>query len=162
MACCGQRASDRERKRQKEREKQIKRQSERNREVEKWRVLFHSTQGQRRVQSARRTSPVRSQQRTTQRQGGGNGRQGAQQPTHQPSAVLCSALPSLSPSAGKDGDTGKSVFVQPLHKYPLSRLCLRAEGKSTSEMIIGGSVLLGPLSLNVPIHLACPALFCFY
>jgi hypothetical protein len=92
----------------------------------------------------------------------GMGGRGAQQLTHQSSAVLCSVLPSLSPSAGKDGDTGKSVFVQSLHKYPLSRLCLRAEGNSTSEMIIGGSVLLGPLSLNVPINLACPALFCFH
>lgn len=56
-------------------------------------------------------------------------------------------LPSAFPAAGKDGDTSKSVFVQPLHKYPLSRLRLAEETALDwdSEMIIGGSVLLGLL-----------------
>lgn len=56
-------------------------------------------------------------------------------------------LPSAFPAAGKDGDTSKSVFVQPLHKYPLSRLRLAKETAldRDSEMIIGGSVLLGLL-----------------
>lgn len=56
-------------------------------------------------------------------------------------------LPSASAAAGKYGDTGKSVFVQPLHKYPLSRLRLAKETAldRDSEMIIGGSVLLGLL-----------------
>lgn len=56
-------------------------------------------------------------------------------------------LPSAFPAAGKDGDTSKSVFVQPLHKYPLSRLCLAEETALDwdSEMIIGGSVHLGLL-----------------
>lgn len=54
---------------------------------------------------------------------------------------------SAFPAAGNDGDTSKSVFVQPLHKYPLSRLRLAEETAldSDSEMIIGGSVLLGLL-----------------
>lgn len=38
------------------------------------------------------------------------------------------SLSSLAfPAAGKDGDTSKSVFVQPLYKYPFSRLCLAKE-----------------------------------
>jgi len=36
-------------------------------------------------------------------------------------------LPSSFPAAGNDGDTSKSVFVQPLHKYPLCRLRLAEE-----------------------------------
>lgn len=64
------------------------------------------------------------------------------QPAHQRPAFS-----SASPAAGKDGDTSKSVFVQPLHKYPLSRLRLAEETALDwdSEMIIGGSVLLGLL-----------------
>lgn len=60
-----------------------------------------------------------------------------------PATCLLSAFAA----AGKDGDTSKSVFVQPLHKYPLSRLCLAEETALDwdSEMIIGGSVLLGLL-----------------
>lgn len=54
---------------------------------------------------------------------------------------------SAFPAAGKDGDTSKSVFVQPLDKYPFSRLCLAEETALDwdSETIIGGSVLLGLL-----------------
>lgn len=54
---------------------------------------------------------------------------------------------SAFPAAGKDGDTSKSVFVQPLYKYPFSRLCLAEETALNwdSETIIGGSVLLGLL-----------------
>lgn len=74
------------------------------------------------------------------------------------------ASPSASPVAGKYGDTSKSVFVQPLYKYPLSRLRLAEETalERDSEMIIGGSVLLGPAFINVPINFTCPALFCFH
>lgn len=54
---------------------------------------------------------------------------------------------SAFPAAGKDGDTSKSVFVQPLYKYPFSRLCLAEETALDwdSEPIIGGSVCLGLL-----------------
>lgn len=57
------------------------------------------------------------------------------------------ASDSAFPAAGKDEDTSKSLFVQPLYKYSFSRLCL-AEEKALdwdTEMIIGGSVLLGLL-----------------
>ena len=70
------------------------------------------------------------------------GSEAGRQPAHQ-----ATCLPSAFPAAGKDGDTSKSVFVQPLHKYPLSRLRLAEETALDwdSEMIIGGSVLLGLL-----------------
>lgn len=74
------------------------------------------------------------------------------------------ASPSASPAAGKYGDSSKSLFVQPLYKYPLCRLRPAEETapQRDSEMIIGGSVLLGPAFINVPINFTCPALFCFH
>lgn len=74
------------------------------------------------------------------------------------------ASPSASPAAGKYGDSSKSLFVQPLYKYPLCRLRPAEETapQRGSEMIIGGSVLLGPAFINVPINFTCPALFCFH
>lgn len=110
--------------------------------------LYSSVQGYRRSQE---DTECRSQKSTGARRGISTAHQRP-------------AFPPAFPAAGKDGDTRKSVFVQPLHKYPLSRLCLAKETALDwdSEMIIGGSVLLGAAFINVPINFTCPALFCFH
>lgn len=73
-----------------------------------------------------------------------------------------SHAPQVPPAAGKYGDSSKSVFVQPLDKYPVSRLGRAEETALGSEMILGGSVLLDPAFINVPINFTCLALFCFH
>lgn len=82
--------------------------------------------------------------------------------TSEGAGPLTATPPPVPPAAGKYGDSSKSVFVQPLDKYPVSRLGRAEETALGSEMILGGSVLLGSAFINVPINFTCPALFCFH
>lgn len=74
----------------------------------------------------------------------------------------CHTLPL---KAGNQKDSSKSVFVQPLRKYPVCRL-VGVSGNSTASTLWtqnGGCPWLSRvLALNTLINLTCPALFWFH